>query len=528
MSNSNLTGTSGSANSSSNHLLHHQQLSSPASVASTVSTTTATVNSTATTGQSTLHHQLQSHHSVNHHSRHHQSHSHKREVNSPDSLIADKTNDTDSNLSIDSDCSRNGDEMSDHMNHHNHHRHHRRSRNMLTHSGGSTDRKSRLHSGNSSSGSIGGRTRRISNTRRPARSSSKGDTSGNRSHPDDDNENRNTNRSIKREGDSDFDDDDEEIDDIDGIDEDIDDDEDIDENDLIDDDEHHQRNLNHRGESNGSDGNISPGSGMLSHQTHAHMLSHHHLLSHGSTGSLLPGANLLHGSGNNSAGSTSSNCGNINGNGGSGGGGGSSGKKRKRRVLFSKNQTFELEKRFRQQRYLSAPEREHLASLIRLTPTQVKIWFQNHRYKTKRARQEKGLDMNPMPSPRRVAVPVLVRDGKPCQGGNSSNGSPNGMAGGALGSLGANTCINSSGHSSVPQVNVSTGQVNHHPSLSQGTHAAGHHHALMDSVHNLKGSPASLSGSELAALTSSLSQGLPPFSMMPNYGHPLMQHTWWP
>lgn len=53
-----------------------------------------------------------------------------------------------------------------------------------------------------------------------------------------------------------------------------------------------------------------------------------------------------------------------------------SSKKRKRRVLFSKAQTYELERRFRQQRYLSAPEREHLASIIRLTPTQVKIWFQ--------------------------------------------------------------------------------------------------------------------------------------------------------
>lgn len=90
-------------------------------------------------------------------------------------------------------------------------------------------------------------------------------------------------------------------------------------------------------------------------------------------------------------------------------------KKRKRRVLFSKAQTYELERRFRQQRYLSAPEREHLASIIRLTPTQVKIWFQNHRYKTKRARQEKGPDLSALPSPRRVAVPVLVRDGKPCQ-----------------------------------------------------------------------------------------------------------------
>ena len=90
-------------------------------------------------------------------------------------------------------------------------------------------------------------------------------------------------------------------------------------------------------------------------------------------------------------------------------------KKKKRRVLFSKAQTYELEQRFRQQRYLSAPEREHLASILRLTPTQVKIWFQNHRYKLKKARQEKGLDVAPLPSPRRIAVPVLVRDGKPCQ-----------------------------------------------------------------------------------------------------------------
>lgn len=104
-------------------------------------------------------------------------------------------------------------------------------------------------------------------------------------------------------------------------------------------------------------------------------------------------------------------------------------KKRKRRVLFTKSQTYELERRFRQQKYLTAPEREHLASLIRLTPTQVKIWFQNHRYKTKRAQNEKGVyDLNgamhphphhpsALPSPRRVAVPVLVRNGKSCLDG---------------------------------------------------------------------------------------------------------------
>lgn len=104
-----------------------------------------------------------------------------------------------------------------------------------------------------------------------------------------------------------------------------------------------------------------------------------------------------------------------------------SSKKRKRRVLFSKAQTYELERRFRQQRYLSAPEREHLASIIRLTPTQVKIWFQNHRYKTKRARHEKGMqDMqHPLPPPRRVAVPVLVRDGRPCPSSGIKSGAQN-------------------------------------------------------------------------------------------------------
>ncbi|XP_031625815.1 homeobox protein vnd-like isoform X2 [Contarinia nasturtii] len=102
-------------------------------------------------------------------------------------------------------------------------------------------------------------------------------------------------------------------------------------------------------------------------------------------------------------------------------------KKRKRRVLFSKHQTFELERRFRQQRYLSAPEREHLASQIHLTPTQVKIWFQNHRYKTKRAQTEKGVydpqhhQSGSLSSPRRVAVPVLVRDGKPCLNGTKQD-----------------------------------------------------------------------------------------------------------
>uniref|UniRef100_A0A452I095 Homeobox domain-containing protein n=1 Tax=Gopherus agassizii TaxID=38772 RepID=A0A452I095_9SAUR len=100
------------------------------------------------------------------------------------------------------------------------------------------------------------------------------------------------------------------------------------------------------------------------------------------------------------------------------------GKKKKRRVLFSKAQTLELERRFRQQRYLSAPEREQLAHLLSLTPTQVKIWFQNHRYKMKRAKAEGscGTELSQPPLLRRVVVPVLVRDGKPCQTCTTSPG----------------------------------------------------------------------------------------------------------
>ncbi|XP_076786597.1 homeobox protein Nkx-2.6 isoform X2 [Arvicanthis niloticus] len=89
--------------------------------------------------------------------------------------------------------------------------------------------------------------------------------------------------------------------------------------------------------------------------------------------------------------------------------------RRKPRVLFSQAQVLALERRFKQQRYLSAPEREHLASVLQLTSTQVKIWFQNRRYKCKRQRQDQTLELAGHPlAPRRVAVPVLVLDGKPC------------------------------------------------------------------------------------------------------------------
>ncbi|CAI4233333.1 unnamed protein product [Auanema sp. JU1783] len=114
-------------------------------------------------------------------------------------------------------------------------------------------------------------------------------------------------------------------------------------------------------------------------------------------------------------------------------------KTRKRRVLFTKAQTYALESRFAIQRYLAANEREQLAAEINLTPTQVKIWFQNHRYKTKKTMQDKGLNSNILAnmstgtnaftpptgstafSTRGFRMPnlslntVLVRDGKPSE-----------------------------------------------------------------------------------------------------------------
>uniref|UniRef100_A0A4W5NVU1 Homeobox protein Nkx-2.5 n=1 Tax=Hucho hucho TaxID=62062 RepID=A0A4W5NVU1_9TELE len=95
-------------------------------------------------------------------------------------------------------------------------------------------------------------------------------------------------------------------------------------------------------------------------------------------------------------------------------------KRRKPRVLFSQAQVYELERRFKQQKYLSAPERDHLAGVLKLTPTQVKIWFQNRRYKCKRQRQDQSLEMVGIPPPRRISVPVLVRDGKPCLGDSTT------------------------------------------------------------------------------------------------------------
>jgi len=128
--------------------------------------------------------------------------------------------------------------------------------------------------------------------------------------------------------------------------------------------------------------------------------------------------------------------------------------RRRRRVLFSREQTIALEEWFGRHRYVSAADRDRLAASLALRPTQVKIWFQNRRYKLKKIRRQMERNRDRMMtssadisstatatslhrSPgefschpgggssdrptvgqtavvRRIAVPVLVRDGRPC------------------------------------------------------------------------------------------------------------------
>lgn len=82
--------------------------------------------------------------------------------------------------------------------------------------------------------------------------------------------------------------------------------------------------------------------------------------------------------------------------------------KKKPRVLFSNEQVAELEMEFQTDQYLSGIGRNRLADKLRLTPTQVKIWFQNRRYKMKRANN--GKNASPAFVPKLMTKPSPTND----------------------------------------------------------------------------------------------------------------------
>uniref|UniRef100_A0A4W5P907 H6 family homeobox 1 n=1 Tax=Hucho hucho TaxID=62062 RepID=A0A4W5P907_9TELE len=89
----------------------------------------------------------------------------------------------------------------------------------------------------------------------------------------------------------------------------------------------------------------------------------------------------------------------------------SSVRKKKTRTVFSRNQVFQLESTFDMKRYLSSSERAGLAASLRLTETQVKIWFQNRRNKWKRQLAADLEAANVSHSSQRIVrVPILYHD----------------------------------------------------------------------------------------------------------------------
>lgn len=93
------------------------------------------------------------------------------------------------------------------------------------------------------------------------------------------------------------------------------------------------------------------------------------------------------------------------------GGGSNSSKSRRRRTAFTSEQLLELEREFHAKKYLSLTERSQIATSLKLSEVQVKIWFQNRRAKWKRVKAgltSHGLGRNGSASGTKIVVPIPV------------------------------------------------------------------------------------------------------------------------
>ncbi|XP_050094094.1 homeobox protein unplugged [Anopheles aquasalis] len=97
------------------------------------------------------------------------------------------------------------------------------------------------------------------------------------------------------------------------------------------------------------------------------------------------------------------------------GSGNESSKSRRRRTAFTSEQLLELEREFHAKKYLSLTERSQIATSLKLSEVQVKIWFQNRRAKWKRVKA--GLNSHGL-------------GGRGAGGGGGSGGGAGGGAGG--------------------------------------------------------------------------------------------------
>ncbi|XP_030387116.1 homeobox protein unplugged [Scaptodrosophila lebanonensis] len=89
---------------------------------------------------------------------------------------------------------------------------------------------------------------------------------------------------------------------------------------------------------------------------------------------------------------------------------GGSSKSRRRRTAFTSEQLLELEREFHAKKYLSLTERSQIATSLKLSEVQVKIWFQNRRAKWKRVKAgltSHGLGRNGSAGTK-IVVPIPV------------------------------------------------------------------------------------------------------------------------